>query len=103
MLESMFNGFTKESAMAQGMKEFLEVVHALDVAVDTYVKVMEDGKIDFNDVKDLPELLVAARAAVQGFKDVVVEVKDATPEEMAAALVAVVALAKKVFSLVHKE
>jgi len=89
--------------MAQGMKEFLEVVHALDVAVDTYVKVMEDGKIDFNDVKDLPELLVAARAAVQGFKDVVVEVKDATPEEMAAALVAVVALAKKVFSLVHKE
>lgn len=89
--------------MAQGMKEFLEVVHALDVAVDTYVKVMEDGKIDFADVQHLPQLLVAAREAINNFKDVLVEVKDATPEEMAAALVAIVALAKKVFSLIKHD
>ena len=88
--------------MSGGLKEFLDVVHAADVAVDAYVKVMEDGKVDFNDLKELPELLVAFREAVAGFKDVAVELGTATPEELAAGLMAVVALAKKIFALAVK-
>lgn len=88
--------------MQGGLKELMECINALDVAVDTYVKVMEDGKIDFGDVKDLPQLLVAARQAIQGIQGVVLEVKNASPEDTALALVAVVNLVKKIAALMGK-
>lgn len=81
--------------MAQ-LKEFDDVVDALSVALDTYDKVMADGKVDFGDIGDFPALLVATRNAVVGIKDVPVEVAGASPEDMAASLVKVIDLVKKI-------
>lgn len=78
------------------LKEFNDVVDALNVLVDTYDKVMEDGKVDFGDVGDFPALLIATRAAVVGIKDVPVELSGASSEEMAESLVKVIELVKKV-------
>ena len=85
-----------------GLKELLEVVDAVEKAVDTYVEVMEDGKVDLADVRQLPDLLVAVRTAVDGIKEVPGEVVDATPEEVGQAVVKVVGLIKKVVGLVEK-
>jgi hypothetical protein len=85
----------RERRMAQ-VKELLEAIQALHVAYDTYMKVMEDDKIDIKDIKHLPELLAAVRTAVDGFKEIPGEVKDATPEELGAALKGMIELVRKV-------
>ncbi len=96
------NDFTITEDTMSGIKELNDVLDSADAMIDTYDKVMADGKIDLADLVHLPALLIAFREAVEGAKTIPDELTGATPEELGSIVVKVVGLVKKVASHIGK-
>lgn len=65
-----------------GVKESKELLESLLKAVDLVDKILEDGKVDWRDVRAMIDLAMKMKPGLQGSQHIKDELSSASPEEV---------------------
>jgi len=63
-------------------KESMELLKALNDAMDTIEKIVEDGQVTLLDLRYMPELVRELKPGIDGVSKIQSELEDATPDEL---------------------
>ena len=78
--------------MEKNIKETMELIASLKGLIEVVAKVMEDGKVGITDIRYVPSAVANLRAGLVGIKNIPVEVKDLSNEELQEIVTALVDL-----------
>ena len=73
--------------MKQGIVAIKASIERIKEVVDSVARIMDDGKVDFRDIVEVPGLIVDIKNLVEVIKQVPAEAKDLDNEELKTVLV----------------